>query len=155
MTTRQPWEEVRQAEDVYFAKRKEMFAAGAEEQLRLAMADVRGRGTAMRILKDAPIEMVMELFEPVFARATTTQGDVSLAREVLGRLDSGWLFLALQPVIEARLGSPDADWEDYQRIAEVLKELDQFAHLKALVARAEACNDPDILEVADVYRAVE
>lgn len=155
MTLREPWEEVRDAEDLYFARRVEMFAAGKQEQLRLALADPVGAGMALRILRDADLQTVMDLFDAVFARATTTHGPVQLAREVLARLDAGWLFRALGPVIERRLSQPGADWEDFQRIAEVLHHLDQHAHLNTLVVRAERSDDPDIVEVAEVYRTVD
>ncbi len=148
----QPWMDVEAAENTYFAKRADMFAAGGTQQLLLAMANPSGAPMAMRILKDLPCDKTMELFEPVFARATSTHGYVSLARELLSRLDAGWLFHALRPVIKRRLESPEADWEDYRRIAEVLRELDQHAHLADLVVRAEQSSDTDILEVAEDFR---
>jgi hypothetical protein len=129
-----------------------MHEAGSAAQLRLAFQHPLGRGTALRILRDAPIEEVMAFLSQIFEEATNTSGDVDLARNIIGRLDSGWLFISLGPLIQARLDAPEADYEDYRRIAEALQQWDQLAHLDALVARAKRSTDPDILEVAEDYQ---
>lgn len=152
MTRPEPWEELVIAEDAYLTKRMAMFEAGAEQQLRLALADAAGAPTALTVLRDAPVELVMDLVDLIFLRATRTHGHVALARQVIARLDPGWLFLALPPLVKERLNAPEADWEDYRRIAEVLKDLDQLVILEQLVALARTSADPDILEVADDYR---
>jgi hypothetical protein len=147
----EPWEELVRAEEAYVAKRVELFASGAEPQLRLALASPRGVGTALRVLVDAPLELVMELFDVLFVAATTTHSQVGLARDVLGRLDPGWLASALSSPVEERLSHPDADWEDYRRLAELLLALGQRTHLTAVVERARRSNDEDVREVAEDF----
>ncbi len=150
--SREPWREVVAAEMVYYEKRQKMFDAGAEQQLRIALSDPTGVATALRILGDAPVELAMSLFDLVFDRAVRTHGPVAAARQVMARLDSGWLFLALRPLVAARLRDPSADWEDYRRVAEVLEQLDQLSILEEVVAIALRSTDPDVREVAEDYR---
>ncbi|MEP6797208.1 MAG: hypothetical protein ABI890_03625 [Lapillicoccus sp.] len=144
--------DVEAAENVYFAKRKAMFDAGGTEQLQLAMDDMRGAPTAMRILRDLPVEATMDLFAPVFYWATNTHAYVDLSRGLLTRLDAGWLFHALRPLVKLRLDDPTADEEDYQRIAEVLQDLDQTFHLNELLDRAQQSTNPHILDVVEGFR---
>ncbi len=130
-----------------------MFVAGAEEQLRRGLTDVGGAPIALRVLGDSPIELTMGLFDRVFW-ATQSNGLVRLARELVAKLDPGWLFVALPPLVRARLDSPEADYADYRRIAGLLTEVDQIALLADLVAKARTSVDPDILEVADEYEPI-
>lgn len=94
----------------------------------------------------------MSLVEPVFDAAATTHGHVGLARDVLGRLDPGWLSRALAPLVDDALDGENADWETYRRTAEVLDLLGQEALLMSLVERARSSEDPDVLEVAEDYQ---
>ncbi len=154
MTQPDAWAELVEVDRLYWAKRMAMFAAGAEEQLRRGLTDVGGAPTALRVLRDSPIELTMDLFHPVFFWATQSNGLVRLARELVAKLDPGWLFVALPPLVRARLDSPEADYADYRRIAELLTEVDQIAVLADLVAKARTSVDPDILEVADEYEPI-
>lgn len=147
----EPWEELVRAEEVYLSARTALFAADAEGQLRLALASPRGRGTALRTLRDAPVELVMDLVDPLFEAAATTHPQVGLARSVLGRVDAGWLAAALRPRVEEWLSRPGADWADYRRVAELLSALDQRPLLAEVVHRAAASDDEDIREVAEDF----
>ena len=142
------WEELVRSEEVYIARRVRLLALGAEPQLRLALASPRGVGAALRILADAPLELVMDLFDVLFLAATTTHPQVGFARDVLGRLDPGWLTSALSSQVEERLSRPGTDWEDYRRLAELLSALGQRMLLIAVVERAGQSNDEDVREVA-------
>ena len=148
----EPWEDVLEAERVYYAARRRMHDAGTHDQLRLAFRHPLGRDTALRILRDGPIEDVMAFLPEIFDIATHLHGELEFARDLIDRLDSSWLYIALRPLIQARLDAPEAEYDDYQRIAEALQHWDQLAHLDALVARAKRSTDPDILEVAENYQ---
>jgi len=148
----EPWEDVLAAERVYYEARRRMHDAGRARQLHLAFQDPHGRSTALRILRDAQIEDVMAFLPEIFDIATHQHGEFELARQVVDRLDSGWLFISLRPLIQARLDAPEADYEDYRRIAEALQQWDQLAHLDGLLARAKRSADPDILEVVEDYQ---
>ncbi len=86
MIRREPWEDLVAAEELYAARRMDLFAVGAERQLRLALASPRGQGTALRVLIDAPAEVTMALIGAVFDAAVTTHAQVGVAREVIGQL---------------------------------------------------------------------
>ena len=59
---RRPWEDLVDAEEAYLAQRRAMYEAGImESQLRLALATAEGRGVAVQVLCDAPVELVAEL----------------------------------------------------------------------------------------------
>lgn len=152
VTSREPWEELVLAENEYIARRMALYSAGAERQLRLAFASPRGVGTALRALIDAPLELIMSLLDVLFVSAASTHPQVGVARQVIDRLDPGWLSSALRPLVAGRLSQSDASWEDYRRIAELLSTLEQRSILDVLVRRAEASDDPDIREVADDFR---
>lgn len=153
MTPEEPWEELIRADEAYFSSRMRLFASDPQAQLRTALTKPRAKGPALRVLRDAPIEIVMDLVEHVFAVAASTHPQAGLAREVLARLDGGWLHRELRPLVEERLTSGAASWEDYLRIAESLSALDQKALLERLVQLAESADDADTREVADDYRA--
>jgi hypothetical protein len=136
------------AEAVYVAQRMALYAAGAEVQLRLALASPRGVGTALRALLDAPVELVMDLFDALFVFAASSNPQVGLARDLVGRLDAGWLASVLPRHVEERLSRPDAGWEDHRRLAELLSALGQRSMLAELVRRAALSDDEDIREVA-------
>ncbi len=153
MTRREPWEDLVAAEELYTARRMDVFAAGAEEQLRLALASPRGRGTALRVLADAPPELTIALLDAAFDAAVTTHAQVGVARNVIGRLDAGWLARTLGPLVSERIERPGASWEDLRRVAELLSELGQRALLDEVVDCADRSDDEDIREVAEDFRA--
>ena len=107
---------------------------------------------ALRVLRDAEPEFVIRFLSPMFDIATHQHGELELARQIIGQLDPGCLFIAIRPLIQARLDAPEADYEDYRRIAEALEDWDQMAHLDALVAQASPSADPDILEVVEDFQ---
>lgn len=142
------WEDLVAAEEAYIAKRKALFSSDVDRQLRLALASPRGVGTALRVLRDAPVELTMDLLDDVFVAAVTTHPQVGLAREVLGRVDAGWLASVLRPLVAARVERSDASWEDYRRVAELLSSLMQQDLLNKVVRCASLSDDADIKEVA-------
>lgn len=152
MNGKQPWEEVVAAEGVYLETRRQMFEAGAEEQLSLALQSPTGRGSALRVLRDSPLEVLMGVLPGLFDAASSTHPQVGLAREVLGRVDSGWLSTALVPLVESRLQNKASDWSDYRRLAECLSEIGQSRLLAVVVERADQSDDDDIREVAEDFR---
>ena len=153
VTPPEPWEALVAAEQEYAARRMELFAAGAESQLRKALASPRGRGAALRVLADAPPELTMALIDAVFGGAVTTHAQVGVARSVIGRLDPGWLSRALKPMVSAWIERPEATWEDLRRAAELMSDLGQRALLDQVVERANRSDDEDVKEVAEDFRA--
>jgi hypothetical protein len=146
------WQRLVDAEEAYIAARAVLFAAGAEQQLSEALGSSRGRGAALRVLRDSPVELLMALLPALFHSATSTHSQVGLARDVLGRLDSGWLSVALVPLVESAFARESVDWSDYRRLAETLAELGQHDLLAGVVKRAAASDDADIREVAEDFR---
>lgn len=147
----EPWEELVLAEEACAASRMSLFSANTEAQLRLALATPRGVGTALRILADAPPELLMKLFDVLFVVAATTHAQIGLARTVLGRLDPGWLASALQSPVEEWLARPDLGWEEYRRLAELLSVLEQRSLLAEVVQHAARSDDDDVREVAEDF----
>lgn len=147
----EPWEELVSAEEAYLGRRRALFSTDAEAQLRLALASPRGVGTALRVLADAPTELVMSLFDVLFVVAATTHAQVGLARAVLGRLDPGWLASALRPPVEEWLALPGLGWEGYRRLAELLSALGQRSLLAEVVQHAALSDDEDVREVAQDF----
>ena len=140
------------AEDRYLDALWDVRQAGLESQLRASLKHRMGTRMLMRLLLHEPPEQTMPFVADLFPLATTINGQVGYARNVIGRVNSGWLFIALRPLIAERLDAPEADYDDYRRIAEALEQWDQHKHLADLVARADTSNDPDIFEVAEDFR---
>jgi hypothetical protein len=106
--TRQPWEDLAEAERAYQDRCAQLYAAGVmTEQLRLALADFSGRDMALRVLLDAPPEIVLELLDPVFDLSVSMHGPLVWAREVLARLDQDRLAPPLAALVARRLDDPD------------------------------------------------
>lgn len=152
VTGSEPWERLVDAENHYFTERRRLFASGALDQLRLALGSVRGIGCALRVLRDAPVELVLDLIDPLFDVATRTHADVGLARLVIARADPGWLSQALRPLVSEFLDRADLDDSDYRRLAELLDSLHQSDLMELLVLTADRSTDEDIREVADDFR---
>jgi len=152
MSPQEPWRALMAAENQYLDALWDVREAGLEPQLRASLQDQMGNRMLMRLLLHEPPEQTMPFVAHLFPVATTINGRVARAREVIGRVNSGWLFIALRPLIAERLDAPEADYDDYRRIAEALEQWDQHKHLADLVARAETSDDPDVLEVAEDFR---
>jgi hypothetical protein len=148
--TSQPhaWEDLVAADENLVAKRYAIFAGDPKAQLEAAMGSPRGVGPALRVLRDAPVTLVIDLMDGVFLAAVTTNSQVGLAREVLGRIESEELHSQLQPRIQKLLSGPRADWESYRRVAEMLRSLHQRSLLNWVVERAATSDDEDIMEVS-------
>jgi hypothetical protein len=142
MTGQQPWEDLNQARDAYFAVARAMVADGTwEQQMRLALGSPRGRATALRALRGSPTERVMDLLDPVFLAAISLDTDPGPAIDVLGRLDPGWLAGSLRPLVTRRLDDPHAPAAEHRQLVALLDALDQPA-LLAEVSRRLATPDP-------------
>jgi hypothetical protein len=94
----------------------------------------------------------MELLSEVFGCAVRTVSEVDLARQVLARIDSSWLSVALPRLINEVLDASDVTWAEYRRIAEMLEDLGQHQLLEQLASRALLNGDPDIVEVGSDFR---
>lgn len=152
MSDLEPWEQLVIAETAYTEAHVEVVKAGVESQLALALASPIGRGTALRVLRDSPVELVMSLIDLVFESASSTHSQVGLAREVMARVDPGWLSTVLDPLVTRMLANSDLDWSDYRRLAEMLSELAQSSLLARVVTQASESADEDVREVADDFR---
>jgi hypothetical protein len=155
--TREPWEDLVDAEQAYIEQRDAMYSSGLmEQQLGLASRSPQGRATALHVLLDAPIALVEAFLEPVFEIAVTLHSPLGPAREVLARLDPDRLTPRLAHLVARKLDEPDPDYpdDDYRRVAELLDRLGQRTLLAELVRRAERSDNPDVVEVADDFRAM-
>ena len=138
------------------AERQHQLAAAAFTMpemlavLREVLRDGPGQATAVRLVRTLPDDRVRDLVPELVQAALISRPEILVpAREALGRLDAGWLSLALRPEVERVL--PDADWEVYRRLAELLRHLGQEALLARVVAAAAESDDEDVREVADDF----
>ncbi|SDP06069.1 hypothetical protein SAMN04515671_2836 [Nakamurella panacisegetis] len=145
-----PWERLVEAEDAYFERRQEMFEAGMDRELGLALQSAKGRGMALRVLRELPPDAILPHVGVVADIATRTHGQVGLAREVLSKVDRDAAIRLVVPQIEAMLAA-DADWETYRRSAEVLVMLGARGALSHLVSLALKSDDADIREVGEDF----
>ncbi|WP_131831605.1 hypothetical protein [Pseudofrankia asymbiotica] len=152
----EPWEELVETEKAYFACRMRLFAAGAKDQLELALTDPRGRAAALRMLLAVPVDLTMELVEDVFEASIGLTDDIAIARDVLRRVDPGWLSTALRPLLANRFEEPKepVDWVDYRCAADLLADLNQNSLLSRFLIWAIRIDDPDVQEIVDDYRYV-
>ena len=151
MTFDEPWREVLEAENNFLLLRMALFAGDADDQLSRALNAPEGRGMALRMLVQAPVEHVERHAAAIFEMASSTHGQVGLARQVLARLNGDVAKNVLGPLVRQRLQSTDERWEAYRRSAEVLQCLGQTELLRELVVEAGRSTDEDILEVAEDY----
>jgi hypothetical protein len=153
---REPWEDLIDAEIDYANQVAAMYSSGiVEQQIQLALTSFEGRDTALLVLEDAPVEMVMNLLEPVFEIATTRQSLSWISREILARVDPSWLAPRLKSLVQQKLDNADPvhTYDDYRGVAELLERLGQHSILADVVRRAEMSTDADVLEVAEDYRS--
>jgi hypothetical protein len=153
---REPWEDLIDAEISYADQVAAMYSSGImEQQIRLALASFEGRDTALLLLEDAPVEMVMNQLEPLFEIAATRQSLSWISREILARVDPSWLAPRLKNLVQQKLDNADPvhTYDDYRGVAELLERLDQRSILAEVVRRAEMSDDADVLEVAEDYRS--
>jgi hypothetical protein len=153
--TREPWEDLIDAEIDYADQVAAMYASGiVEEQIRLALASFAGRDTALLLLRDAPVEMITRQLGPLFEIAANRQSLSWIAREILARIDPNWLAPRLVGLVQQQLDNADPvhAYDDYRGVAELLDRLGQRSILADVVRRAEMSTDVDVLEVAEDYR---
>jgi hypothetical protein len=104
----------------------------------------------VRLVRTLPDDRVRDLVPELVQAALVSRAEILLpAREALGRLDAGWLSVALDAEVDRALAG--ADWEVYRRLAELLDRLGQQALLARVVASARAADDEDIQEVAEDF----
>lgn len=143
------WTDIVDAERRFHLACAQLTMPEAIEVLAEVLPEGPGRGTALRMARDMPVERLMELFPQLYQAAITTHSDILLARQILARLDSGWLALALAPEVERTL--EHEDWETYRRLAELLDHLGQEALLARVVVAATGSDDEDVREVAEDF----
>jgi hypothetical protein len=113
-----------------------------------ALRDALGsaeRQWALYLLLLADADLVSELL-PELLIAGLRSRDALLVRQVVGRLSRNVLQPQLSSVIRHRL--PNADDEEFRRMAELLRHLGLEAELQELVAVAKDSDDSNIREVA-------
>ncbi len=153
MTPAEPWERLVRAEQAYIEARTALFASDPEAQLAAALRSPRGRNAALRVLDGATDELKMALLPTLFELTLVTHGNVGLVRAIIGSLDHGWLSIALGSHVEALLERPHLTWEEYRRVAELLRSIGQVGLLDTVVTKAQYADDVDIREVAEDFRS--
>jgi hypothetical protein len=144
------WQAILDAERRYLLACAALTMPEMLSVLREVLPGGPGQATALRLVRTLPDEQVRELVPELFRAALVSRAEILLpAREALGRLDGGWLSIALGPEVDRTL--VDADWEAYRRLAELLHGLGQAALLARVVASAGRSDDEDIREVADDF----
>jgi len=153
VTVEEPWERLVRAEQAHIEPRTGLFASDAEAQLAAALGNPRGRNAALRVLEGATDELKMAMLPSLFDLALATHGNVGLVRTIIGSLDDGWLTIALRPHVNALFERPQVTWEEYRRVAELLRSIGQIGLLDTVVNKAQQSDDLDIREVAGDFRS--
>lgn len=143
------WSDVVSADAALFEARRRFLAGGnVDDELRHALTRATDRGAALRLLMSLDVSLIIGLITELVSLASVAHADISLVRQVVGRIPGEWaeayLWDFIEPVLEQGGG------EEYRRLAELLRGLDS-EHLGRLVSRAAASNDEEIREVAEDF----
>ncbi|MBF6177440.1 hypothetical protein [Nocardia otitidiscaviarum] len=147
------WDSLIETEREYYRLRHKLWSSpDAENGFRAALKGIERRGTALRVLQDAPVELIAALFTEVFDLTLGDPENIGPARAALLRLNRNTLLDKLHRHIEELLNRDDlTDWE-YRRACELLEESAAFELLRTVVEHASTSSDPDIIEVAEDYQ---
>jgi hypothetical protein len=109
-------------------------------------------GTALRMLEVLPPERLSAFADALLPMAIVTHGHLGTVRRLLASLGRGWMSANARDFVEQTISSPASTYEEFRRLAELLRELDEAELLDLLVEAARTDDDPDIVEVADDFR---
>src|SRR2546423_12266399 len=146
------WMRLCKAEIEYLRARQTFLQNRGDSVRELAkgLDDPAQRGTALRLLATVPVEVRYPLFPKLVELASFGHGEIVLVRSLISQLDSAWLAEHLPTQVDRIMSSPKATYEEYRRLAELLRDLDPRL-LKQLVLRAKESADADIREVGEDF----
>jgi len=146
------WTSLCKAETEYLRARQTFVQNRGDSVRELAkgLDDPAQRGTALRLLATLPIEVRYPLFPKLVDLASFGHGELVLVRSLISQLESAWLAEHLPKEVNRITASPRATYEEYRRLAELLRDLDPRL-LKQLILRAKESADADIREVGEDF----
>ncbi len=145
-------EAIVKAEQAYFSLRMALHASGEEaSQLRLAFGSRRGAEMALRYVRDARIELVVDLLPELVEMAMTTNSQVLLTREVLARVDPEAIRALTGPTAKRLIDEPDTTDFEFRKIIEFLLFVGDAATVRSMVDAAARSDDPYLKELAEEY----
>lgn len=136
------------AADQQLARSRAEFYQHAEARREVLASALRGsnwdRGAALSFL-EVLSDDVPELLDQLVEHATSHRWALAARRAIAsGRRED--VTPMLRQIVEVRLATADPD--DYRRLAELLRHLNDNVALRALVENAKRRDDPDVQEVA-------
>ena len=148
------WEDYSLAEDVFYAKRMELFASkDFESRLASALRSPEGSERALRVLLDARVDhsfalsVLSELIELAVSGPTRS---LDLASQVLARqFSDDEVRSSISEMIENYYKS--SDYFLLRRLAQVLRDHHLDDLLLTLVSNCRNHDDPDIREISDDF----
>lgn len=152
MSADEAWSELKRTEAAMVQARMAFMATDWGPVLRRALETWDGVPTALGLLRILPRERVEPFAGGLLAMAVVTHGQIGIVRELLASLGPGWMSANARGFVEDTIASPDATDEQFRRLAELLRELDELELLTLVVAAAAESEDPDIREVAEDFR---
>jgi hypothetical protein len=145
------WLEVCRTEREYFEARMRFFRSAKDPVgiLRDALSRPAERGTALRVLAGMDERTIRALLPDLVLLASHVNRDLYAARGIIQRFERSWLRSELPRILDDIL--EDASDEEYRRLAELLRGMDEPDLLSRLTIRARTTDDPAIREVADDF----
>jgi len=139
------------AADQHLARARAEFYQHAEARREVLAAALQGsnwdRGAALSLLEVLPDD-VPELLDQLVEQATSHRWALASRRAIAsGRREA--VTPLLRQIIRKRLETADVD--DYRRLAELLRHMNDEEALSALVQKAGSLDDPDMQEVAQDF----
>lgn len=144
------WRRFTEAEREMVVARMELIATDWEPVVRHALS-TSDKEAALRLLQLLPDERTVPFADDLLPLALRSKPYVAIVRELLASLGHGWMSANARDFVERTISAPDATYEEFRRLAELLKALDEPELLTLVVDAAGTSDDPDILEVAEDF----
>lgn len=151
MSGEEAWSVFKQADQAMVQARMAFMASDWEPVLRTALETWDHVPTALGLLRILPAERVAPFGDVLLEMAIVTHAQIGVVRELLARLGPGWMSANARGFVERTIASPGSTDEQFRRLAELLRELDEPDLLALVVAAAARSEDPDIREVAEDF----
>jgi len=142
------WDQVVRAERSYAEALAELSVADLSQVVGPALKTPAERRTALRVLRDCEPALTEEVFPQLSSLLLVSHSLLEECRRLVLRIDSLDLTSLLGQLVEQVVDDPDADYETFRRLAELLKRSGDSVVLAELLGHAANSRDPDIREVA-------
>jgi hypothetical protein len=132
---------------------REQFLHAVKDPLgvvRRALAEPRQRMSALRTLAIFPEEQRRAALPELVLLASRYMDRIEQVRTTIASFDRAWLKENVGPEVWSVLG-PQATYEEYRFLGELLEGLGFDELLAELVSRARASDDPDIREAGEEF----